>query len=132
MNYFRVTALFVFSVLSLAGIANAQQGDHLIISNLTVPNANRLAASQPYEASVNIRTKDGLSVEIQKMCFFWDQEGPLCFDNWDMRDIGGRSVPSIALSTGTPGRYYLTAFIRYTYQGQSYYTNQDQTWISVR
>lgn len=133
----KIAALAAFIVFSLPMLAptqvHAQQGDHLIISNLTVPNRNRLKAGDPYRASVNIRTTGGATVKIHEMCFFWNQEGPICFDNWNMQDTGdGGVMPVILLSTGNPGRYTLTALLRYTYQGQSFYTNQEQIRIRVR
>ena len=127
-----VLALLVALLLAPAN-AHAQQGNHLIISNLDVPNRNRLTAGESYQASVNIRTTGGATVSIKEMCFFWNKEGPFCFDTWKMQDIGNGGVkPVIALTTGNPGRYTLTALIRYEYKGQSYYTNQEQVRIRVR
>ncbi len=116
-----------------ATIVMAQQGDHLVASNLTVIKKNRLNAGVPYEASINIETPSGQGVNLDEMCFFWNKEGPFCFDTWEMRTASsGRSVPTVELVTGNPGRYVLTALMKYQFNGKTYFTNQIQTKINVR
>ncbi len=125
-------ALAVVAVLSAATPALPAQGGHLIISNLKVPNRNQLQASIPYEASIDIRTP-GAPVQLQQLCFFWNTEGPVCFSRYQMRKGPDGGVhPTIALKTGNPGKYKLTAIMTYRFSGRTYETNRTSVNITVR
>jgi hypothetical protein len=71
-------------------------------------------------------------VELQKVCFFWNTEGPLCLSNFEMRNSPDGGVhPTVSLHTGTPGKYKLTAMVIYRFQGATYETNKTTTTIFV-
>jgi hypothetical protein len=117
--------------LGAAVPALAAHGTQLVISKLAVLNRTNLRANVPYQASINIKTP-GPAVSLQKLCFFWNTEGPFCFPNFDMqKGADGRTHPTIWLYTGRPGTYTLTAMVIYTFQGSTYETNQTATTIIV-
>jgi hypothetical protein len=131
MRPIRAAAVLVLAVLSAATPALSAQGDHLIISNLKVPNRNQLTAGVPYEASIDIRTP-GAAVELQQLCFFWNTEGPFCFKRYEVREGSDGGVhPTIGLRTGNPGRYKLTAIMTYRFNGRTYETNRTSVSITV-
>jgi len=109
----------------------AAQGGQLIISKLLVANRSHLKANVPYEASMNIRTP-GPPVSLEKLCFFWNTEGPICFSNFAMKNGADGGVhPTVQLHTGTPGTYKLTAFVVFAFQGATYESNKTSTNIAV-
>lgn len=125
-------SIFLIPMVFQAQAAELPKGDHLIVSNLIVKNKDSLSKSKPYLAAIDIRTT-GDSVEIKEMCFLWSGEGPFCFKNFKMaKDAGGGVHPTIGLSTGNPGSYSLTAYMRYKIGGKKYSTNQVKTNIKVK
>lgn len=126
------SALACTLLLSAATPALSAQGDHLVISNLKVPNRNQLQAGVPYEGSVDIRTP-GAPVQLQQLCFYWNKEGPYCFSQFKMRKGPDGGVhPTIGLKTGNPGKYKLTAVMTYSINGKTYETNQTSVSITVK
>ena len=122
----------IMLALSAATPALPAEGNHLVISNLTVPNRTQLQAGVPYEASIDIRTP-GHAVQPQKLCFSWNRDGPYCFDRFEMRKgADGRVRPTIGLRTGNPGKYRLTAIMTYRIDGKTYETNSTSVNITVR
>jgi len=126
-----VLATVILSVISTTSV-EAEEGTHLRVSNLSIENKSSLSTTEPYVTRMNIETPNGDNVQIKSMCFFWNQDGPYCFDNWQMQKIGGRSVPTIGLTTGRAAEYTLTGYMTYVFNAKSYYTNQLRAKIKVR
>lgn len=127
-----LSTIAIAATLLTAAPVFAAQGNHLIVSNLKVPNRSQLQAGVPYEASIDIRTP-GVSVELLQLCFVWGKDGPYCFKNYKMKKGSDGGVhPTIGLKTGNPGKYKLSAYMTYRAGGKKYESNATSLTITVR